>query len=427
MKKNLLYVLAFMASVTFFTGCSDDDDNSWKEIPSTEIKGENATLTVNGQSVTGSVQLQAKNGEQGVLKLNNIVNGYDNVDIDVALVKQPDESFNFSGETTLSNTATKTPANDLSVTTTINVSGNITMLGKVTVEVSTEMTGGLVGTWILPDTAIMDKDVKYILTSPVLINWPAADQDPNSELKSGEQLARVAGLVGPFALIEVLNQVTFNSNGNITAKYYPTIVLGEGEDIQSWMMGKIFGGEMKFVPSSRQWLDSPANLASWYIKEDKLYVIPNLSEILKQISKDNNGNSDFSAIFAMLETLKETDDATLKEMVVGLGEKYGLDLSKLEAAQIKEVLGWLTTGIPLKYKAVDGLLYIYVDKAMVTPFMPVIFSLLPKLQAEFDKLAVENPMMGLLPVFLGVEKFTDFETIWKTNTNVFELGIMLKK
>lgn len=55
MKKNLLYVLALMASVMFFTGCSDDDDNSWKEIPSTEIKGENATLTVNGQAVAGSI------------------------------------------------------------------------------------------------------------------------------------------------------------------------------------------------------------------------------------------------------------------------------------------------------------------------------------------------------------------------------------
>lgn len=422
--------MMLVCSMSLFTACSDDDDTAWKEIPSVEIKGENVKLTVNGQANSGSIQLQAKNSEQGLLKLSNVVNGYESVDMNVVLVKQQDESFNFSGETTLQSGATKSTANDLSVTTTIKVTGNITIDGKAKADIITEFAGGLVGTWALPDEAIMDDDLKYILTSPVLVNWPALDQDPDSEARSGEQLARVAGLVAPFALVEVLNQVTFNADGNITAKYYPTVILEEGEDFQSWMMGKIFAsGDGKFIPSSRQWLTSPSNLASWYVKGQNLYVVPNIAQILSQISQGNGGeDADFSAITAMIETLKTADDATLRAMIDGFGEQYGIDLSMLEIVQIKEVLGWLTTGIPLKYRTVNGLVYIYVDKTMVAPFMPLIFSMMPMLQAELDKLATNDPMMGLLPVFLGVEKLTDFETIWNTNTtNVFELGIMLKK
>ena len=30
MKKNLLYLFALICSVSLFTACSDDDDNSWQ-------------------------------------------------------------------------------------------------------------------------------------------------------------------------------------------------------------------------------------------------------------------------------------------------------------------------------------------------------------------------------------------------------------
>ena len=37
MKKNLLYLFALICSVSLFTACSDDDDNSWQELPKGEI------------------------------------------------------------------------------------------------------------------------------------------------------------------------------------------------------------------------------------------------------------------------------------------------------------------------------------------------------------------------------------------------------
>ena len=33
MKKNLFFVFTMLCALSFFTACSDDDDNSWQELP----------------------------------------------------------------------------------------------------------------------------------------------------------------------------------------------------------------------------------------------------------------------------------------------------------------------------------------------------------------------------------------------------------
>lgn len=424
MKKNLLYVLALMASVMFFTGCSDDDDNSWKEIPSTEIKGENATLTVNGQAVAGSIQLQAKNGEQGVLKLNNIVNGYDNVDIDVALVKQPDESFNFSGEKVLSNATTK--AIDMAVTTTVKVNGNVTMAGKAKVEIATEFAGGITGTWYLTDS-ITQSENSDIENSPLYFVWNAPGHYVNGEgsALSSSQLASIAQLVLVPILSDVLNQVDFAADGNITAKYYSGTKFS-----MDWIMGHM----AQIVPSKdKAWIDSPSGLVNWYVKDNKLYVIPNIGNIIAQVMKDSGksdmGNLDLTSI---LDSLKGMSGKDIKALLSGLLPKdLPLDLTKISDAKMEEMVGWLTTGIPLNYKAKDITLknaktltglYVYVDKDFVDPFMPLLFPLLPQLDKMMQESAPD--LYPLLPFMTGISSLTDIEKIWK-DTDKFEIGIEL--
>lgn len=424
MKKNLLYVLALVASVAFFTGCSDDDDNSWKEIPSTEIKGENATLTVNGQAVAGSIQLQAKNGEQGVLKLNNIVNGYDNVDIDVALVKQPDESFNFSGEKVLSNTATK--AIDMAVTTTVKVNGNVTMTGKATVEVATEFAGGITGIWHLTDSLIQAENTE-IEESPFYFIWNAPGHYVNGENSAltSSQLASFAQFILIPILSDVLNQVDFAADGNITAKYYSGTKFS-----MDWIMGHM----AEIIPSKdKTWLDSPSGLVNWYVKGNKLYVIPNIGNIIAQVMKDSGksdmGNLDLTSI---LDSLKGMSGKDIKALLSGILPKdLPLDLTKIPDAKMEEMVGWLTTGIPLNYKAKDITLknaktltglYVYVDKDFVDPFMPLLFPLLP----QVDKMMQESApdLYPLLSYMLGIKSLAEIEDIWK-DTDKFEIGIEL--
>ena len=53
MKKKLFYYLfAVLCTATLFTSCSDDDDNTWKQIPTEGVSTPNATL--NGKPSTGT-------------------------------------------------------------------------------------------------------------------------------------------------------------------------------------------------------------------------------------------------------------------------------------------------------------------------------------------------------------------------------------
>ncbi|MCS2250376.1 DUF4925 domain-containing protein [Bacteroides fragilis] len=164
MKKNLLYLFALICSVSLFTACSDDDDNTWKQIPTTEISGENATLQVNGQvSTEGSAKLEVKNGGQGVLNLNKVVPGYADVPVDVVLEKQADDSFNFSGTKQLTSAPdlTRAAASQPAIMT-VEVSGNITLAGKITVNIKTSGLGTYVGVYSGEKLALKYSDAEMV-------------------------------------------------------------------------------------------------------------------------------------------------------------------------------------------------------------------------------------------------------------------------
>lgn len=526
MKKNLLYLFALICSMSLFTACSDDEDTTWKQIPSTEISGDDATLQVNGQpSAEGSVKLDVKNGEAAVLTLNKVIPGYANVPVDVILEKQTDNSFNFSGikELTTAPDLTREAASQPAIMT-VEVSGNITLEGKVSVKVSTsglgmlvgvysgdklaltysggamagktatlsavdgstmklllqgvipgepeatvtgvqpsgatgaftgeatttggtvvkysgsvsvatgilsvdltvtlgaDAQGGLVGSWPLSHKLYNDK-YEYEDT-PFFLNWPAI----NDEALNGEQLANTATPAVSQILAEVLNEVTFGSDGNLTAKYYSGFVIdkdenGEEMDLQTWLIGKIFG--LEIAPLDRAWITSPKNLVHWYAKQGKLYIQPNVAEILKQVAQDGGSDIDADAILELLKTVQSMDDATLMALINGFGSQLGLDLTGIDAALVRQVLGWLSTGIPLNYEKTATGLQISVDKKMVTPFMTILVAQLPALQVMWDELVAkdETGMMGMLMMMLGVDKFTDFAAIWEKNTADFGLGL----
>lgn len=424
MKKNLFYLFALICSMSLFTACSDDDDDSWKEIPTIEITGEDATLIVNGQAVEGSVQLQAKNGEQGVLKLNNLVNGYENVEMDVVLAKQLDDSFNFSGEKVLGVAATK--AADMSVITTVKVAGNVTMQGKITANVSTEFSGGITGNWLLADSITQDDD-SNVENSPLHFTWTAPGHYVNGEgsAMSSSQIAALAQLVVVPLLSDVLNQVSFTSDGNITAKYYSGTTVS-----MEWIMSKM--GQI--IPSAgKTWLTSPSGLVNWYTKNGKLYAVPNIGNIIAQVMKDS-GNSDSGSLdlSSILNSLSGMSGKEIKALLSGLLPKdFPLNLNLITDAKVEEIIGWLSTGIPLNYKAKDvtlengktlTALYVYIDKDFIEPFMPMLFPLLPSLDKMVQESAAE--LYPLLLWMTGLKSLTDIEAVWN-DTETFEIGLEL--
>lgn len=144
MKKNLFFLFALICSTSLFTACSDDDeDMGWKEIP-TEIPAENVKLDINGSTPAGaSASLKIESGETGILTLTNAVYGHASIPVNVVLAKIEEGSYDFTGTANIDGTTKAAAATDLGLT--VNVKGNVTKAGKLTVNVTTAGWGTISG------------------------------------------------------------------------------------------------------------------------------------------------------------------------------------------------------------------------------------------------------------------------------------------
>lgn len=398
MKRNLLFLFALMCTFTLFTGCSDDDkEDAWKQLfEKGSYAGENLVLTYSGAELSGkTIEVGTGEGKTLALKLKNILPGEAEATISGI---QVDDLGGFSGVGTTSSGANMTCSG--------SIKEGILTVNLSDIKMSQAALGGLNGSWAMLDTIIAaDESLSKFTSAPFRLSWPAINKDE----KNAEYLSLSGSILGSHFLVELLSNVTFHEDGNITAKYSNKMPV-DANTAQSWIMGKLFSSNPTNIEvTNNQWIDSPKNnLAFWYTKDKKLYIIPNIEMIMKQVGSKSTASSSDSSIKDILAILQE----------------LGMDITKIDMTLI---MGWFTTGIPLNYTTNDGVLQVYVDKKMVEPFMPILISMLPQLQIKLDEIAASNPMIGLLPILLGVEKLTDFDKIWNNNTADFELGIGLKK
>lgn len=405
MKKNLFYLFVLICSMSLFAACSsdNDEDTAWKQIPETEISGDNAVLKINDEvRASGSMQMKVQNATEATVNLKNVLPGYSEISVPVELKKQADGSYLFAGKSSLS-----TPPSMMTKSTApafviydLSLQGNITLDGKASAQLTSKLNsaaqGELTGTWKLQTKVTSDKGA--VAAAPLFLVWSALEiGKPNLE-----QAANLVNLFGSMALVNVLNQVTFGEDGNITAKYWSDV------DMNDIMGGADDNGNLN--SSHTEWLDSPKGLAFWYAKDGMLYVVPSISAILKKAGTEGNAStSDLTAVMAKLAA-------------------YGVNVETL----MPTVMQWMTTGIPLKYNVDGNALKVYVDKVMVTPFVEALLPALPKLQVELEKILADpnNGNAGMIKMALammGIEKLTDIETIWKENTKDFNLSLNFTK
>lgn len=373
------------------------------------------TLTFNGDSTSGSVQLTAGDGATyGTLLLTDVLPGYAEVSMDVTLSERTDGSFDITGEKGLTTAPSMISRADAeSVIFNISVSGNVTPEGKATVNLtsalSTEAQGRLAGTWDLLTQLGAYDEGGALTTAPLWVTWSAKDtQQGNAEL-----LATTLRTFGSSLLYQVLHSVTFSTDGNITAQYWSGDV-----DLMTAMFSGIATGEdgnpvMKNLHEKEPWLKSPKNLAFWYVKGDNLYVVPNIMAILTQVGEDNGSN-----VSGSLDNLTG--------ILAALGE-YGIKVDAL----LPLVMQWMETGIPLKYVNSNGELKLYADKEMCRPVVEALLPALPKLDEMIAKLIADNPddqmiqMLPMLVTMLQIENFAALEPIWNDNTDEFEISLNL--
>ncbi|WP_455966789.1 DUF4925 domain-containing protein [Bacteroides fluxus] len=444
MKKNLFYLFALICSMGLFTACSDDDEKAnWERLPSQVITAENLSLETNiPASSEASVKLAMTDAQNGVLTLNKVVRGMDEVEVDVAVTEQADGTFKFQGEKSIS-PATKAAWQLLS-STNVRVSGTITLEGKAIVAVATEASGDIVKKHMLCDAIhYVDSKDRSNVYAPGRLSWVSPYGEGDNAGLAADNISTVGTNVLSALMMQLLKDVEFKADGSIVANY--------AEEINISMDQMIMAG-MGTLPSTDgiTWKTSPANLAYWYVKGEQIFVVLNIPAIVSEAMKDAEGsNLTPESIMQIIEMVKGMSGAEIKnllaQLLAGLGDGNmlgKLDLSKIADGDIEKLIGYLTEGFPLSYKTSQleikkgeevvrtvNDLSIYLDKGIFDIFMPAVYPILPDLDTLLKGMEIElfgnkMPLWGLVQMLTGLNSITEVEGIWEVTTK-FNLGISL--
>lgn len=448
MKKSLFYLFALICSMGVFTGCSEDDQPNWQKLPSETISAENLELTLNEKKMSdATVSLAVKDAQSGVLTLTKAIRGWDEVQVDVTLAEQADGSFKFQGSYMLP--LTRTLLNSMEA----KVDGTITMDGKATVSVKTVAEGVLVQTWTLCDASHFDTYFDYngdgVIDrndskryAPCHINWISDyTSDGNNPGLATNNITIVGTTALSYFMTQLLNKVTFNADGSLTAEY--------AENMPSLDMGKLMSAMLGGGLPSREglsWKTSPANLVDWYATDNDLYVVLDIPAIIAQAMADQgNGEGNAEVIVSVIESLKGKTPAEIKQLIGALLEQVGkdtilakLDINKVSDEGIAKLMGYVFDGFPLSHfigaaHFKNGLqlenMYVSLDKELFDILMPALCPVLPDLDdllknTTIDLFGKPTPIFPLIQGLLGIQSMVEFEQIWKA-TSSFDIGLDL--
>lgn len=330
MKKNLFFVFTMLCALSFFTACSDDDDNKtddgWKAISAT-YTAETLKLTMGGTEVADqSVKVDASSAEQATITFDS---GFK---IEAKMVKTG-ESYALEGSNT----------NDLR---TVSAKGTVEA-GVLTLDATLKITAPIAGTWKLAEIA-KDESETFV-SGPVSMVWEAAEGTMLGFLPV-TSIPNIAEGFGSIALVQVLQSVTFQEDGQIVAS-----ISKAGVDLSK--------------PVTPVWETSEPGYASYNVTDKQILVFLDITKIMGSLK------------------------------------------SKAAIDPLEQIMALLQNGIPVNYEiASDGKsARVYIDKALVSQIAP----LLPTL-AELIGDDALNGMGQLVKSILkafpeAMEKTTKFE------------------
>lgn len=359
-----------LCALTFTTACSDDDDPQ-PEVPvllqgSREYTGETLRLAYGESPLLGkSVKFSTNDGKTGELYMQGVFD----MDIIRDLIKGPESKADLPAVFL----APGVVPGELSTTLNVDL---VQDGGKYTFE-GTDSRGGrelkyagtvdsasmtlalevvmpdnpLVGTWNLvpvvegaPGAANQSQPLTMVWKSEVPLkvdfHWIDANM-PEGTIMELPTDALVTMLSGAFAspeLAKVLESVTFRKDGNITASY-------------------------KENGKAEEWLDSPVNLAQYYVKGGKAFVQLNVDNIIaaakagKTKASTKAGLADVVVNMATLLSQGVPVGYALDGDALSFTVDDGLILPLLSILTDKTILEMLLPNIPEEYKgAAEGVL-----------------------------------------------------------------------
>lgn len=379
MKKNLFYYLfAVICSVTLFASCSDDDDKIVCPIDGTVFTDQSGLqLTYSGTPMFGKVVQFEPQGDKAVLTLSGVtLNNEDLQRADMPIPAIATAGVVPGEQTTILNVDLVIEGDNVSFEGTDEKDGRVLRYkGTATksgMQLDLNVTlpeNELAGTsWNLAPTAFMG-------TSPIHIVWNADEfpfngstWDIDSALKLTLGMAPIKDqMTIPQLLFGVLNKVTFLADGNIQAEYKDNL-------------------------DDAGWKTSPLNLATYTVKNGKLYVYLNAVQIAAVADKSR-----------------------------------AMDMSFISGL-VNYMMPMLAEGIPLSYSTDEqGQFVVYLDKEVLLPLLKQVAPLFED-EATVNGLvellkANAAEMAGLVDAFLK-PVLVAFPNIIATTTDI-QIGLTL--
>lgn len=381
--RNFLYAIC-MATLLFACDDNDDQDGSGiSGIYSNKLstpEGDNTlTLTYSGREFIGKdVTFKQVNGNTANITLHGILPGETATVLENIPISADGNGYSFSGSSTGNNG------------TAFSYQGKVET-GKMTLALtdvkvaSNQLTSN--AKWHPVQTAVTTE------TDPIKGEYTCyhyAFHLVTDNLILGQAAPQLEAMLGNL-ITWFINEVTFNPDGNITARY---ATMPEGKAI----------GDLINIPPDRkdsEWLSSPINLASYYVKDDsELYIIPNIDMILYQIEQNKtkaDGGLDAAVIAAVYQQLNKWSTTGIRMNIRKNSEAPYNNMGKLIA-----------------YK---GDIFLFLDKEEVAAFLPLL-SLVKDLLPED---ILNGPMGSMIGPLL------DMLANSLQQAKTLEMGMMLTK
>lgn len=331
MKKNFLYLFTVLCTLSFFTACSDDDDDPkdptvldvntaysgdkldlkygdsallGKEITFDTKDGKTATITMKGLFNLSELlaQLMPKSTAAAPSMAPGVIPGEVTTTISNVPLILSGETYTFEGEYTGASGVKASYSGEVK-------KDKLTMAVKATMP-----TNDLVGTWALapfaPTTGSLPMVMAWKSETPLKIDAHMLDENIPAgtiiDIKIEDLLAKMN--VNPMVsglLTGVLQSITYQEDGNIVASYKKA--------------------------GASDWATSPINLAQYYIANGKMYVQLNIAQIMDLVASSKADNNPLAGLMA-----------------------------------------YLSAGVPLNYTVANGTAQIKADTELLLPLMGMI-------------------------------------------------------
>lgn len=421
--RNLRELLFVACAVLFLTSCEEtyNDKLFWPGEISREygsyIKPYTLDLTYSGEKLIGkTVNFKTEDSETGTLTLNGIIPGETTTPINHIQLYENGEKgcYTFSGTNITMGGAT------------VKYNGSITpkaMQLDLNVAIAQSQ---LVGSYNFPDFKLGTKNIianmklesggyGYIWTEKTNQITEGAGyfnvgDDAELTKRSNKLFAngRILQSALCYFLPQLLNNVTLQADGNITASYTTSSLQIEDKKLneidQKSDMSALMSFGMKILgymnqtikkedvdkavnKSERKFNVSPINLATWAKVDNKVIIKLNLPSIISLVINKSGKEIDPALIGGITEAIAKTDPIKLKSLLGTLNaiiDNQFIDfiLKNIDDHTFKMLFNWIVEGIPLGVETADSHTYLFLTKESTAPLIAI----LPKLKTTVSDL-----------------------------------------